>query len=405
MKKEILTLIFAGILGAQFSPDTVNNIGGGMGVSVIDGNPYIAFNLMTELTFGRFGVGLNIPLLFSPKEGIKKDDWDSKRDYARIISYIRYGHKGSPLYVRLGALNFTTLGHGFLVYNYSNRVRSDVVKIGMEVSIDRGLWGMEFFNSDFGRMGLVGARGTIRPFVGVPIAERLEIGASYVRDFDPDEKKETHDGISAFGFDAGFPVFEYSFLSTEVYADYGKIVDNGHGAAEGIIFQLSGLGLLDLSLKFEERQLSPHFLPAYFDRMYEVDKFGKAALLDSITEGVNGTFGELYGEALGKLRAYGNFFHKKGVKNSGVLNLFATTGTMFPLFTVNWRYFKDRIETAKDLFSIDERSILFTELGYRVNPYVTVYMVITRRYRFDDQAGTFKPEDSYSIRADFNWKF
>ncbi len=405
MKKAIFALLIAGILGAQFTPDTMNSIGGGMGVSVIDGNPYIAFNLSTELRFGKFGLGLNIPLLFSPKEGIKKDDWDSKRDYACIISYIRYSYRGSPFYVRIGALDFTTLGHGFLVYNYSNRVRTDVVKIGMEMSLDRGLWGLELFNSDFGRLGLMGARVTVRPFVGVPVAERLEFGGSYVRDFDPDEKKDTDDGISAFGFDAGFPIFEYSLLSTEVYADYGKIVDNGHGMAEGIIFRFSGLGIFDLSLKFEERQLSAHFLPAYFNRMYEVDKFTKAALLDSITEGENGTFGELYAEALGKLRAYGNFSHKKGVKNSGVLNLFATTGTMFPLFTVNWRYFKDRIETMKDLFSIDDRSVLFTEIGYRMNPYMTVYMVITRRYHFDEETGGFEPEDTYSIRADFNWRF
>ncbi len=405
MRRILFILIFTGFLSAQFEPDTLNTVGGGMGVSVIDGNPYISFNLSTELRFGKLGVGLNIPLLFSPKDGIKKDDWDSKRDYARIISYIRYGYRGSPFYVRLGALNFTTLGHGFLVYNYSNRVRTDVVKIGMEMSIDRGLWGLEFFNSDFGRLGVVGARVVARPFLGVPIVERLEFGASYVRDFDPDERKDTDDGISAFGFDAGFPIFEYSLLSTEVYMDYGNIVDNGHGAAEGIIFRFSRLGIFDLSLKLEERQLSAHFLPAYFNRMYEVDKFTKQEILDSITEGENGSFGELYAEALGKLKAYGNFFHKKGVKNSGVLNLYATTGTMFPLFRVNWRYFKDRIETMNDIFSIDERSVLFTEIGYRMNPYTTVYMVITRRYRLDEETGEFEPEDTYSIRADFSWRF
>ncbi len=405
MKKLFILLFVTGLLSAQFAPDTTNSVGGGLGMAVIDGNPYFTLNLATELHFGKFGLGLNIPLLYSPKEGIRKEDWNSKRDYARIISYVRYGYKGDPFYIRIGALSHTTLGHGFLVYNYNNRIREDEVKVGAELYVDRGFFGFEGFNSDFGRLGLMGIRGFVRPFKNVPIAGRLQFGGSFVRDFDPDEREATHDGISALGLDAGFPIFQYSLLSSTVYADYGTIVKHGHGFAEGIIFSLNGIGIFDLGVKLEERQLSPHFTPAYFNSMYEVDKPYKEAKLDSITQKVDGTFGELYGEALGKLRVSGNYFHKKNVKNSGVLNILATTGDMFPVFTLNWRYYKDQIETMKDVFTINDRSILFTEIGYRLNPYMTVFTVIKRTYRYDEETGKYKPTDRYGVRVEFNWHF
>ncbi len=405
MKKFIVILLATGFLSAQFVPDTTNSVGGGLGMAVINGDAYISFNLMTELHFGKFGIGIDVPLLYSPKNGIKKDDWDSERDYARIISYVRYGYKGEPFYTRVGSLTHTTLGHGFLVYNYNNRVRADVVKIGMEMSIDRKLWGVEFFNSDFGRLGLMGLRGFARPLYGIPIAGRLEFGASVVSDFDPDEKKDTHDGVTAIGLDVGFPLFRLTMINSTIYADYGQIINHGHGFAEGIQFGFSGLGIFNLGVKLEQRQLSEHFLPAYFNSMYEVDKFHKESLLDSVTEKVDGTFGELYAEALGKLKAFGNYFHQNNVRNSGVLNLYATTGTMFPLFTVNWRYYKDSVETLKDIFTINDRSILFTEVGYRINPYMTLYGVIKRTYYFDETENKFKPQDSYSMRVDFNWHF
>lgn len=404
MRRVILFLV-AGLLSAQFSPDTLNSVGGGLGMAVIDGNPYFTLNLATELHFGKFGIGLNIPILYSPKEGIRKEDWNSGRDYARIISYIRYGYRGDPFYIRVGSLTHTVLGHGFLVYNYNNRLREDLVKVGMELYVDRGFFGFEGFNSDFGRLGLMGVRGFVRPFRDIPVAGRLQFGGSFVRDFDPDEKAATHDGVSAFGLDVGFPIFEYSLLSSTVYADYGTIVNHGHGFAEGIIFRLNGIGIFDLGVKLEERQLSPHFVPAYFNSMYEVDKSTKEAKLDSITEKVDGTFGELYGEALGKLRISGNYFYKKNVKNSGVLNLLATTGGMFPLFTLNWRYYKDQIETFKDVFTVNERSILFTEIGYRLNPYMTVFTVIKRTYHYDEETGKYKPTDRYGVRVEFNWHF
>lgn len=405
MRKAVALLFFAGLLSAQFSPDTANSVGGGLGMAVIDGIPYFTLNLATELHFGNFGLGLNIPLLFNPREGIRKEDWDSRRDYAKIISYLRYGYKGDPLYIRLGALTHTTLGHGFLVYNYNNRIREDVIKVGMEFYVDRDFYGFEGINSDFGRLALIGIRSFLRPFYNVPVAGRLQFGGSFVRDFDPDERASTHDGVSALGLDIGFPIFEYSLLSSTVYVDYGTIVNHGHGFAEGIIFRLNGIGIFDFGVKFEERQLSPHFLPAYFNSMYEVDKAYKESELDSITEKVDGTFGELYGEALGKLRVIGNYFHKKNVKNSGVLNLIATTGDMFPMFTLNWRYYKDQIETLKDVFTVNERSILFTEIGYRLNPYMTVFTVIKRTYSYNEETGKYDPIDHYGVRVEFNWYF
>ena len=49
---------------------------------------------------------------------IRAQDWDELSDFARVIRFITYGRKESPVYFTITNLRPTTLGHGQLVHNY-----------------------------------------------------------------------------------------------------------------------------------------------------------------------------------------------------------------------------------------------------------------------------------------------
>ncbi|MDL1878543.1 hypothetical protein FBQ85_25780 [Cytophagia bacterium CHB2] len=92
-------------------------ITGGVGVSVIDGQSYFTMSLRPDLAFGKWGVGLDIPLRFDVDTGnLRNEDWDQGYDYLRLFRYVRYSRKRNPdpVYARVGSLDAARLGHGFI---------------------------------------------------------------------------------------------------------------------------------------------------------------------------------------------------------------------------------------------------------------------------------------------------
>ena len=61
---------------------------GGVGLTQIDGQNYFSINLRPELAFGKFGLGLNVNLLYDTETGhVRTKDWDDSYDYFRLIRY------------------------------------------------------------------------------------------------------------------------------------------------------------------------------------------------------------------------------------------------------------------------------------------------------------------------------
>ena len=123
---------------------------GGFGLTFIDGEPYYLFNIAPELAFGKFGVGLDVNLRMGKNGKLRAEDWDQGYDYLRMIRYLRYGTKKEPIYVRLGVLDYSRLGHGSIIYNYRNSASYDLRKFGMEFDLDFEKFGFESVLSDFG---------------------------------------------------------------------------------------------------------------------------------------------------------------------------------------------------------------------------------------------------------------
>jgi hypothetical protein len=243
---------------AQFQPYVDPNqgmIAGGFGLTWIDGKPNYTFMFRPEIAFANFGVGLNLRMEFTPEGKIRTENFNEFSDYLSIIRYVRYGYKKDPVYVRLGALDYATLGHGSIVYLYNNSPSFDVRKVGLEFDADLNIFGFETLYGNFAQAGVTGIRGYIRPLKltelqSVPIISNFEVGASYVTDFnkysgvtsarfDSASKKLTvyHDdgAMTIVGFDFGLPIRLSSSVTFTPYFDFAKILNFGSGTALGVM--------------------------------------------------------------------------------------------------------------------------------------------------------------------------
>ncbi|HWP81485.1 MAG TPA: hypothetical protein VNN76_02415 [Bacteroidota bacterium] len=372
-------------------------IGGGLGVTRVDTSTYLLFNIAPELAFGKLGIGLDINLRYDlENQKLRTEDWDEGYDFLRIIRYVRWGLKRDPLYIRVGVLDYSRLGHGFIVYNYRNSASYDLRRIGFEFDMDFDRFGFETVYSDVAGAGLLGARGYVKPLkftklASVPIIGGFELGATYAADLHENANKTWGDGLgrvrlakdggalSIMGFDAGLPLLSLSAIQSTLYLDYAKIVDFGNGVAAGIDLNLSGLGILSLGAKYERRWTGDQFIPAYFNALYERERYtprdtlfiSKAQEL-RLAKASEGYYGELTIGILGRFNIVGGYYSPVGVKNQGVLHLEFDPGDVIPGILLNAGYDKRNIGK---LFKLDNNSLAYVQVGYKPYPFMVVSTV------------------------------
>ncbi|HTR80641.1 MAG TPA: hypothetical protein VMM58_03355, partial [Bacteroidota bacterium] len=372
MKTYFTTLLYAGIAAAMLSQAALaqkssmpssatkdpSSITGGLGMTWINGQPYYLINIAPDLSFGKFGVGLDLNLDISSKDHkIRKEDFDETYDYVRIIRYLRWGHKGDEVYARLGTLDYSQLGHGFIMYLYNNSPSYDDRRLGTEFDLNFGKYGFETVYSDFARAGVFGLRGYVNPLQyttlrTVPILGGMQIGATWAGDMREDSKdtgidttggvvkKLNSGGMNVVGADIGFPLLHVPMVSSTLYADYAKILSFGSGEAIGLQTNFSGVGIFNFFTKFERRFTGDHFIANYFDTFYELDRYqlsgtsfsSKAQLLNSITSPGPGYFGDLTVDILGKLQLRGTYSKLDHYDTSGVAHIGISTGSLIPVF-------------------------------------------------------------------------
>ena len=145
----VALMLFSSTASAQKSLATMtgqpdpSSITGGLGLTWINGQAYYLISVAPDLAFGKFGVGLDINLLVSSSDNkIRRVGFDSTAyDYVRMIRYLRWGHKGDDVYARLGVLDYSQLGHGFIMYLYNNSPSYDDRRLGTEFDLNFGKYG------------------------------------------------------------------------------------------------------------------------------------------------------------------------------------------------------------------------------------------------------------------------
>lgn len=440
MKKLYLLLsvvFFTSAINAQFIPPNPNEglLGGGLGVTWIDGAPYYSFHLFPEASFGKFGVGLDLKLEYGANGKIRTENFNEFSDYLSVIRYVRYGQKKDPVYVRLGALDYATLGHGSIVYLYNNRPSYDVRKIGLVFDLDMGNYGFESIYSAFGEAGVFGLRGYARPLQfttlkDIPIIGMTEVGVTIAGDLHDkagvvagnynsttDEFTATTDegAITIIGLDVGFPLLRTRAFDLDFYVDATKIIGFGSGAATGFYANFKGLGLLDIKARIERRFNGDQYLSSYFGPMYEIERFNlnkgsgavssKVQQLKAAGSGGNGYYGEMLATVLNTFYILGSFQKLDKDPNSGVLHLsteIAPDG--FP-YVARAGYDKIYIQDFGDIFTTDDRSHLYAEVGYKPMPYIICSLVyhwtFTPIRDADDNVLEFKTQRKVEPRISF----
>lgn len=386
------------VVYGQSAPQTLNRgiFWGGVGFSRIDDQTYFTLMLRPEVTIGKVGIGLNIPLRFDTETGsLRDEDWQGSYSYLRVIRYARYGYKRDPFYTRVGELDATRIGHGFIMNYYSNSmINYDGRKVGLVLDIDAGIAGFESMTSNLGRAEIFGGRAFYRPLYesSTPILRHFAVGGSIVTDIDPDQFRATSDGVTIFGADIEVPVIKTPILQTLLYADYAKISGNGDGKAVGIEVTAGRLlNLFHITAQFERRFLGERFLPNYFNAFYELDRFN---VIDDTTivrkkdllagqQKARGFFGLLYGDVLGLMQLTGTFEKLDAVPNSGILHAEAVLPNTIPGFSARAIYDRTGIGSFSDAFKLDNRSIARLGLGYKLNAFTVLYLDYIWTYKIE----------------------
>lgn len=284
-KITIFFIILFSFSIAIFAQDTGLNFGFnlGLGTIVYNNNTYQTLSLKPDLAFGKFGIGLDIFLMFDQNFNIVTDNWDSFSDWMNKILYIRYGLKGEPLYAQIGMFKSVILGHGLIMYNYTNMLYfPEIRKLGLEVDLDGTLFnfpylGFESFIDNLLDPDIFAFRLYARPliFLEIPIISALKIGVSYAFDTDPMETK-TNDmnlednpnstsSVNIFGLDMELPLLQKDLAYIYFYGDVASISGKGSGSEIGINSYLLKLFFIGLSVNF----YGDKFTGQYFDILYE----------------------------------------------------------------------------------------------------------------------------------------
>ncbi len=392
---------------------------GGLGFTQIDNEKYFSFSLRPDLSIGKFGVGLNISLLYNADNGhIRSEDWNESYDWARLIRYIRYGRKGDNFFTRVGAQDLARLGHGFIMNYYTNEASYDDRKIGLALDYDFGIGGFETLTSNLGRAEILGGRGFVRPlrpFIPLPIIKDIAVGLSYVMDIDPDGRRGTSDATRVVGFDVEVPLLRFSMFNSYAYFDAAHIQNRGSGRAVGVQAHLTLIaGVAEASAQLERRWLGKEFTPSYFNAFYEVERYypvndttfsGKYDALLGITDETRGVFGEVVGDLMNIVRFIGNFQRLDDQKNSGVLHIAAEIPDAVPKIAAHATYDRRAIEKMSDLFKLDDDSVARVGIGYKIMPYMLLYLDYIYTFRFDELKNRYMSQERFEPRLALTYNF
>ena len=142
-------------------------------LSLVGEDLFLALNFGFVYVRDKWAIAPRLPIRFrlldkSPKDRsiLRKQDWDEASDWMRLLAYFRYGHVGSPLYIRVGELTGVSLGHGTIVSRYYNNVNMDHYQGGIYTYFDQDLIGGEVIVDNILGPEMVATRLFTRPING-----------------------------------------------------------------------------------------------------------------------------------------------------------------------------------------------------------------------------------------------
>lgn len=373
---------------------------GGLGILNMEDVWWVNLRLAPEVGIGPVGFGLYIPVKVNAKTGeFRKEDWDTPADWVGKIRYIRLGYEKSPFYLKGGELDHLTIGYGFIMDNYKNSIYEDERRIGLLLKSDIERFGVEFVWSNLASIDIVGIRPYIRPikfFGNIPVISNLDIGFTWMRDWDVD--------LTFLGLDIGLPLNLTSMLTLTPCGSIGKILRYGGGKAYGIRVSISlPLQVLKLSTKFERRDITSQFIPSYFDAFYEVKRNDKKRMLIQTDSPIHGWFGEIYATILGNL-VVGGGYEKYDEWEEGKLHLVLDATEFFDRIPLKITYDNNSVNSISDITFENDPDIMYTLVArYKVLPHIYITITARQTYEYNEETGEYEPIRAFGISGDIDF--
>jgi len=266
---------------------------------------YQKLGIFPDFSYGDFGVGLDFYLHYRFVEGdfeVRPEDWVPAGDKTILdivlskIRYVRWAHKGAPLYIKFGSIDHNVLGNGYIMGNYANTLFLPGERIfGLNFDLDGRLFdfpliGIETMVANVAALDVFGARFFVRPLglLDIQILNLLELGTTFVMDrdpfkyvdnayintlgFSPDEEYY----INAFGIDVKQPILTQPPFTFAVFGDVVWLDD--FDAIGGMV----GFGgkIIDIFTYIAQLRINgENFIPVYFDHTYDLSRADKYSLV------------------------------------------------------------------------------------------------------------------------------
>ncbi|MDW7693542.1 hypothetical protein R9C00_02210 [Flammeovirgaceae bacterium SG7u.111] len=401
---------------ALSSLDSMNVFRTNFGITQVGDQKFFGLRLQPEIALGKLGFGLDIPVQFNMEDGsFRTDEFKDGTGVLRMVRYARYGVKRrDPVYLRAGDLTGVYLGYGSLLNNYTNSVSFDKRKIGLNYDIKIGkLAGIEGMYSDLNlsSFNLMGIRPYVRPFakMPIPVVRSLEIGGTYMLDKDNTQISSTvdsmqvtygnafiKDGMKAWGADLGVTFLKIPFITAMGSIQYSKLLKNesdslanyfGSLPSEDIIgtpledgYQ-SGTGLsigvnakvrfianiFSLDIGVDRLWYSDHYLPQFFDAVYEMNKDAKVQQL-GFAKSMKGIYGNMTFNLLDKVRIGGSLLYPDEIseENPATVRVNAEVVNLFEKLILKGSYIKGNLTSLDDALVLDDRSLATVRAAYRL---------------------------------------
>lgn len=398
----------------------------GLGSASINGESYMQISGIVELLIWKIGFGIELDLQVSSTGNIRTENWDSVSDWVSKIIYLSYATKGDvPLYAKFGELTSYSLGHGTILGSFRNTNHDPLYKRrGLAFDLNFNFIGAESMISDVTTLPILGFRTFVRPFqfldfigvkLAIPIIDTLEIGYTFVDDFDPDslliEQEDTEGNkiveqtdlnllntdLSAWGIDVGLRLMNNETLLTSMfYFDYNTITNLGSGVQSGVYGSVLPSSL-NLTYKAEVLITTDGYEPNFFNSKY----YNLRALKYEDAKTKKGAAG--FNFVLGKVFieneeqyvrfAMGSSFLFGDERAPSLEASFIMLGVI-PKLNINITYL---VEDITDLNAfIDYRTTLLATMAYKVTG-AEVSVTYFKSFIWQDGTNSFIPVDSLTI--------
>ena len=438
-----------------------NRIGVSLGLTQIDRVYYAAVEPQFDAKFldRKLAFGIGVPLNFEVVDfrlgpdgkapltqnagRLRSEDWARPNDYARILTYLTYGHKEDNLFVNVGQVYASSIGHGAIVRRYAADIDVNLPRVSAQVDAYNDYAGFEALTNDVVQWNLIGALGFVKPLswidtlftkslsIGVTAAADLQAPLSLKADpvtqgrfLDSQGRLAANTGqVVLGGIDAEVKVVKTASVDIKPYVDYSRLFGGDAGWTFGALGRFnarSGDTVHAFRVIAELRFLGSRYRPGYFDTFYEVTRY-QSSIAPSVNPGIinyqtqyqdvmSGATpareGYYFEASYGIRGGVGVTFALEGDSASAARNFVAHVEVpALSFLQVFASYYKRGFTDFSQLTTPDEQSIFFAGARLRTLPFLFFNARAYKTFSINPDTVRYDNTFGFMVNGELGWEF